>query len=75
MEYVEPLKKFYVTPQFFGCDDYDVFQEAKNAKETSEGYLAGTIAATRIHNELQEEFGNRSKAFREGLLNALREQL
>ena len=61
--------------EYFGCDNYDVFHEAKNAKETSEGYLAGTIISARIHNEIREEFQHRSRAFREALLNALREQL
>jgi hypothetical protein len=61
--------------EFFGCDDYDVFCEMRDAKETSEGYLAGTIAAARIQEEILDEFKNRSRVFREAVLKGLREQL
>lgn len=62
--------------EFFGCDDYDVFHAAKNAQETAEGYMAGTILARRIYKEiLDSELEDKSRTYKESLLNALREQL
>lgn len=61
--------------EYFGCDAYDVFHEAKNAYDTSQGYLAGTIYAQKLQETILEEHSNKSRAFREGILTALREQL
>ena len=57
--------------EFFGCDGSEIFEE----KEQAEGYLLGCRNASLVHAVILKEYPNRSKAFREGLLNALREQL
>ena len=43
--------------------------------DANEGYLAGSNYATWIHENILEVFEDRSKAYREGVLQALREQL
>jgi hypothetical protein len=57
--------------EYFGCEASDVF----NAKEQAEGYLAGVKAAEMLHNAIQTDHGDRSRAFREALLEGLREAL
>ncbi len=57
--------------EFFGCDNFDIFER----KEQTEGYLAGTLIAKKIHEEIHEQHGERNRAFREAILTALREQL
>ena len=59
--------------EFFGCDASDVFE----AKEQAEGYLAGCTMATQMQ-ELVRQNGiesHRGRAYVEGVLMALREQL
>lgn len=57
--------------EYFGCDDHDIFNE----KEQAEGYIQGTQNAIEVQRLVTKVWGNRSRAFREGLLQALREQL
>lgn len=61
--------------EFFGVDDYDVFHEAKNAQEQSEGYLAGVEYAKLVHEGVIKEFAGRSRTYREAVLMGLRETL
>ena len=56
---------------FFGVDSADMFE----AKEQAHGYLTGCELATKIHMQVNETFPNASKAFKEAILDALREQI
>jgi hypothetical protein len=72
--YVEPKYRSPVIPcmaDFFGCDASEVF----NDKEKADGYMEGVNSSTRFMNIIQETYKNRSRAFREGLLEGLREHL
>lgn len=44
-------------------------------KDLADGYLTGTKAAADVHKLILIEHKNKSRAFREGILAALREQL
>lgn len=57
--------------EYFGCEAADIFEE----KQQGEGYIAGVGFANKIHDLIIEEHGDRSAAFREGILRALREHL
>lgn len=57
--------------EYFGCDPYI----NADAADEAEGYLAGTKYAEWIQQNILELFGERSRAYREGILSALREQL
>lgn len=57
--------------EYFGCDP-----AANNeAADMAEGYLTGTKYADWIRENLVELYGDRSRAYREAVLEALREQL
>jgi hypothetical protein len=57
--------------EYFGCDASDVFDE----KQRAEGYLAGCAFATTLLAAFHEETKDKSRAYREAALLALRENI
>ena len=47
----------------------------KEAADYAEGAQIGSLAAATVHARLIEEYGDRSRAFREGMLEGVRDAL
>jgi hypothetical protein len=57
--------------EMFGTTPRDAFEDA----ETAEGYQVGQLACVTLHAAIQTDHGHRSKAFREAVLEGLRDNI
>lgn len=57
--------------EYFGCESREILE----AEDTAEGYLVGSKYASWIQENIYDLYKERTSAYREGILRALREQL